>query len=251
MRLVLSDRLLLVFLYRLPASVLNAVHIVRPETVVRWHRMGFRAVLRCKSRTRGGRPKVPVEIRDLIREISFANPLWGAPRVHGELQMLGIDIAQSTVAKSMAKRRGRSSQGWKTFVRNHADAVASCDFLIVPTIGFKLLYAFVVLAHDRRRLLQLAVTSHPTSEWAAKQITEAFPWDEAPKTLIRDNDAIYGSVFKRRISAMGIRDGPTSIRSPWQNGHAERLIGLSLPQIRFSRIHCAIHQGAEGVRSDR
>jgi transposase InsO family protein len=219
------DRLFLALLYRYFPDVLDAIHIVRPETLVRWHRMGFRALWRWKSRSRGGRPKVSKEIRDLIREMSLANPLWGAPRIHGELMMLEIDIAQSTVAKYMIRRRGPPSQSWKTFLRNHADGVASCDFLIVPTIGFKLLYAFIVLGHGRRKLLHIGVTAHPTAEWTARQLTEAFPWDHAPAHLIRDNDAIYGSVVKKQLAAIGIRDGPTAFRSPWQNGYVERLIG--------------------------
>ena len=226
-RLLLTriDQIIFVLLYWLQPDVRSAFHIIRPETVVRWHRMGFRALWRWKSRSRGGRPKVSKEIRGLIREMSLANPLWGAPRIHGELMMIGIDVAQSTVAKYMAKRRGRPSQGWKTFLRNHADGAASCDFLIVPTIGFKMLYAFIVLGHGRRKLLHVAVTHHPTAEWAARQVTEAFPWDEAPTKLIRDNDAIYGSAFKKRLAAMGIRDRPTAVRSPWQNGYVERVIG--------------------------
>ncbi len=186
--------------------------------------MGFKALWRWKSRPRCGRPKVSKEIRDLIREMSLANPLWGAPRIHGELMMLGINIAQSTVAKYITKQRLPPSQTWKTFLCNHADGVASCDFLIVPTIGFKLLYAFVILGHGRRKLLHIGVTANPTAEWAARQITEAFPWDSAPKTLIRDNDSIYGAAFKKQLATLSIRDGPTAFRTPWQNGFVERVI---------------------------
>jgi transposase InsO family protein len=125
----------------------------------------------------------------------------------------------------MVRHRGPPSQGWKTFLCNHSDAIASVDFLIVPTIGFKLLYVFVILGHGRRKLLHVAITDHPTAEWAARQIAEAFPWDDAPDHLIQDNDAIYGLAFKKQLSAMGIRDGPTALRSPWQNGFVERLIG--------------------------
>ena len=224
-RLTMLDRLLFVLFYRLHPGVLDAMRIVRPETVIRWHRMGFRALWRWKSRPLGGRPKISREVRELIRQMSLENPLWGAPRIHGELMRIGIDIAQSTVAKYMAKRRGPPSQGWKTFLRNHADGIASCDFMIIPTIGFKMLYAFIVLGHGRRKLLHIAVTDHATAEWTARQITEAFPWEDAPQFLIRDNDAIFGVVFQRRVRAMGIRDAPTTVRSPWQNGHAERLIG--------------------------
>jgi transposase InsO family protein len=171
-----------------------------------------------ESRPRGGRPKVPIEVRSLIRRMSLENPLWGAPRIHGELLKLGIEVAQSTVAKYMAKRRpGGSGQTW-TFLRNHAAGIGAMDFFVVPTINFRLLSVLVILRHEQRRL-------HPTAEWIAQQITEAFPWDEAPDHLIRDQDARYGRLVRRRIAAMGIRDHPTARRSPWQNGHAERLIG--------------------------
>lgn len=139
--------------------------------------------------------------------------------------LIGINIAQSTVAKYMGQKRGPPSQSWKTFIRNHADGIAACDFLVVPTIGFKILFAFIVMAHERRKLLHIGVTAHPTAQWTARQLTEAFPWDETPNTLIRDNDAIYGAVYKNKLRTMGIRDRPTALKSPWQNGYAERLIG--------------------------
>ena len=153
------------------------------------------------------------------------NPLWGAPRIHGELIKLGFDIAQSTVSKYMLRRRGPPSQGWKTFLRNHADGIASVDFLIVPTLAFERLFVFVILGLGRRRLLWIAVTTNPTAEWLARQITEAFPWDTVPGFLIRDNDRAYGEAFTRRLRAMGIRDRPIAPRSPWQNGYVERSIG--------------------------
>ena len=224
-KLAVADRLLFVWLYRLFPSVLNAVTIVQPETIIRWHRAGFRLYWRWKSRCRGGRPMVPLEIRRLIREMSLANRLWGAPRIHGELLKLGIEVAQSTVAKYMAKSGRGRSQTWKTFLQNHAAGIAAMDFLIVPTIGFKLLFVLVILRHQRRRLISLAVTTNPTAEWIAGQITEAFPWNEAPDYLIRDSDGAYGHAVTRRLAAMGIRDHPTAARSPWQNGQAERLIG--------------------------
>jgi len=224
-KLTVADRLLFVWLFRLFPSVLNAVTVVRPETVIRWHRTGFRLYWRWKSRSRGGRPKIPGEIRLLIREMSLANRLWGAPRIHGELLKLGIEVAQSTVAKYMARSGRGRSQTWKTFVRNHSAGIGAMDFLVVPTVGFKLLFVLVILRHQRRRLLSLSVTAHPTAEWIARQITEAFPWDDAPEYLIRDRDASYGHAVTKRLAAMGIRDHPTAARSPWQNGHAERLIG--------------------------
>jgi transposase InsO family protein len=224
-KLAMADRLLFVWLYRLFPSVLNAIAIVRPETIIRWHRTEFRLYWRWKSRARGGRPKVPMEIRRLIREMSLANRLWGAPRIHGELLKLGIEVAQSTVAKYMAKNGRGRSQTWKAFLHNHAAGIAAMDFLVVPTIGFKLLFVLVILRHQRRRLISLTVTINPTAEWIAHQITDAFPWNEAPAHLIRDRDASYGNAVTRRLAAMGIRDHPTAVRSPWQNGHAERLIG--------------------------
>src|ERR1700722_15958234 len=224
-KLTVADRLLFVWLYRRFRSVLNAVTIIQPETIIRWHRTGFRLYWHWKSRFRGGRPKVPVEIRGLIREMSLANRLWGAPRIHGELLKLGIEVAQSTVAKYMARNGRGRPQTWKTFLRNHAAGVGAMDFLIVPTVGFRLLFVLVILRHERRRLISLSVADHPTAEWIARQITETFPWDSAPTHLIRDRDAAYGLAVPRRLAAMGIRDHPIAPRSPWQNGHAERLIG--------------------------
>jgi transposase InsO family protein len=224
-KLAASDRLLFVWLYRPFPSVLNAVRIIQPYTVVRWHRSGFRLYWRWKSRSRGGRPTIPLEIRNLIREMSLANRLWGAPRIHGELLKLGIEVAQSTVAKYMVKSGRGRSQTWKTFLRNHAAGIGATDFLIVPTVGFRLLYVLVILRHQRRRLISLSVTANPTAEWIARQITDAFPWDEAPGYLIRDRDASYGHAVTKRLAAMRIRDHPTAPRSPWQNGHAERLVG--------------------------
>jgi transposase InsO family protein len=219
------DRLLLVGLYRLTPGVLEALKIIRPETLLRWHRAGLRAYWRWKSRPRGGRPTTPADIRHLIREMSVANPLWGAPRIHGELLKLGIDVGQTTVAKYMARRRMPPSQGWKTFLRNHADGIASMDLFLVPTISFRLLYGFLILRHNRRELVWLGVTAHPSAEWIARQLTEAYGWQEPPRYVVRDRDGVYGHALLRRLRAMGIRDRPIAPRSPWQNGCAERLIG--------------------------
>jgi len=157
--------------------------------------------------------------------MSKENFLWGAPRIHGELLMLGIEVAQSTVARYMIRRQGSPSQGWKTFLRNHAAGIASIDLFVVRTISFKLLYGLVILRHARRRFVSINVTNNPTAEWIAGQVTDAFPWDEAPRHLIRDRDGAFGPAYTRRIRAMRIRDHPTAPRSPWQNGHVERLIG--------------------------
>jgi transposase InsO family protein len=225
LRLRSSDRFLFALLYRLWPGVLASVVVVKPETVVRWHRSGFKAFWRWKSRGRPGRPRVPEEIRDLIREVSLANPLWGAPRIHGELLKVGIEVAQSTVAKYMVKGRRPPSQSWRSFLRNHADGIASVDFFVIPTAAFKLLFGFVILRHDRRRLVHIAVTASPTADWIARQLSEAFPWDTAPRYLVRDRDGAYGQTFRRCLGAMGIRDRPTAPRSPWQNGYVERLTG--------------------------
>jgi hypothetical protein len=194
----------------------GAVTILKPNTVIRWHRAGFRAYWRWKSRTRGGRPKVPPEIRQLIRDMSLANPLWGAPRIHGELLKLGIDVGQTSVAKYMARRRRPPSQGWTTFLRNHADGIVAMDLFVVPTISFRLLFGLLILRHVRRRILWLGGHRAPDRR------TEACGWERAPEYLIHDRDRAYGEVFTRRVRAMGIRDRPTSPRSPWQNAYAER-----------------------------
>jgi hypothetical protein len=226
------DRLLLVWLSRLVPTTLEALTVVRPETVIRWHRAGFRAYWRFRSRPRGGRPKMPLDIRQLVRDMSIANPLWGAPRIHGELLKLGIEVGQTTVAKYMARGRRPPSQGWRTFLRNHADGIASMDRFVVPTISFQLLYGLLILRHGRRQIMSLGATAHPTAEWIARQLIEACGWDRAPRYVVRDRDSVYGQVFMRRLRAIGIRDRPTAPRSPWQNGafgEAHRLDPAGVP----------------------
>ena len=224
-RLTDLDRLFLVQLYRWFPSMLRVLAVVQPETVIRWHRAGFRSYWRWKSPTLGGRPAIGSDLRLLIRRMSIDNPLWGAPRIHGELLKLGFAVAQSTVAKYMVKQWRPPSQGWRTFLRNHVPDIAAMDLFVVPTVGFKLLYAFVIVRLDRRKLVWINVTESPTADWIALQLTQAFPWDETPRYLIRDNDRIYGDVAQRRIRAMGIRDKPIAPASPWQNSFVERLIG--------------------------
>jgi transposase InsO family protein len=224
LRLRGSDRALLVWMTRLWPSLLGAAQVVQPETILRWHRAGFTTFWRWKSRKRTGRPKIDREVRNLIRRMSKENPRWGASRFHGELLMLGFEVAQSTVSKYMVRRRS-PSQGWKTFFRNHAQAIAAIDLFVVPTLTFERLFAVLVLGHDRRKLLWFEVTRQPTAEWLARQITEAFPWASAPAYLVRDNDRAYGHAFRSRVRAMGIRDRPISPGSPWQNPYVERLIG--------------------------
>jgi hypothetical protein len=182
-----SDRALLVRMTQLWPSLLGAARVVQPDTILRWHRAGFKAFWRWKSRSRAGRPKIDRDLRDLIRRMSQENPNWGASRIHGELLMLGFEVAQSTVSKYMVQG-GSPSQSWKTFLRNHAQAIAAIDLCVVPTLTFERLLAFLVLGHGRRQLLWFEVTRHPTAEWLARQISEAFPWVSAPAYLVRDND---------------------------------------------------------------
>lgn len=224
-RLRAGDRAALVWMTWLWPSLLGLSRVVQPDTILRWHRAGFRAYWRWKSRRRPGRPRASRELRELVRQMSTENSLWGAPRIHGELLKLGFEIAESTVSKYMIRRRGPPSQTWRTFLRNHADAIAAIDLCVVPTVTFECLFVFLVVGHGRRQLLWFAVTRHPTAEWLAQQMVEAFPWDAAPAYLVRDNDGAYGPAFTRRIRTMGIRDRPTSPRSPWQNPYVERLIG--------------------------
>jgi hypothetical protein len=202
-RLTNHDRWFLIQLYRWFPSILKVLTIIRPETLVRWHRAGFRFYWRWKSRSLVGRPPIDMELRVLIRRMSLENSLWGAPRIHGELLKLGFEVAQSSVAKYIVKRGVPvpPSQGWRTFLRNHAPDIAAMDLFVVPTIGFDLLYALVIVRLDRRDLVWINVTAIPTAEWVARQITEAFPWNEAPRYMIRDRDRIYGSVVKRRLRA--------------------------------------------------
>ena len=200
LRLYGSDRALSVWMTRIWPGLLDISQVVKPETILRWHRSGFTVFWRWKSRNRAGRPKVAHKLHDLIRRMSRENPLWGAPRIHGELQMLGFEVAQSTVSKYMRRSRRPPSQSWKTFLQNHAEAIAAVDMCVVPTLTFERLFAFVVLGHGRRQLLWFEVTRHPTAEWLARQIIEAFPWASAPTYLVRDNDGAYGHVFSRRVT---------------------------------------------------
>src|SRR5262245_775207 len=213
-RLTNNDRWFFIQLYRWFPSILKILTVVRPETLVRWHRAGVRSYWRWKSRSRGGRPQIETDLRALIRRMSIENLLWGAPRIHGELLKLGFEVAQSSVAKYMVKRRATPSQGLRTFLRNHAPEVAAMDLFVVPTIGFNLLYAFIIVRLNRRDLVWINATTNPTAEWIAHQITEAFPWNEAPRYLIRDRDRIYGDIAIRRISVMGICDIPIASCAP-------------------------------------
>jgi putative transposase len=225
-RLRTIDRLLWILLSSVWPNWRQAVQIVTPATVVRWHRRAFAAYWRWNSRPRRvGRPALAAGLRALIRQMREANPLWGAPWIHGELQKLGIAVAQATVAKYLGRRGGPPSQSWRTFLTNHASQLASIDFFTVPTATFRVLFVFVVLSHDRRRIVHVNVTAHPTAAWTAQQLREAWPWDTAPRFVIRDRDGIYGSDPQRTAQQMNIDEVLTAPRSPWQNPFVERLIG--------------------------
>lgn len=198
--------------------------LVKPETVITWHRRGFRLFWTWKSRHRRGRPTVEREVRALTRAMADANPLWGAPRIHGELLKLNIDISQTTVTTYMRRRQPPPSQTWRTFVANHVTQLMAADFFVVPTVTCRLLSVFVILAHDRRRVVHTAVTAPPTAAWTAQQFREAFPWDAAPRYLIRDRDHAF-SALAATAEAMGVHEVLTAPHSPWQNAYAERFIG--------------------------
>jgi transposase InsO family protein len=226
-RLHRIDRAFWLALSRLWSRWPDVLVIVKPDTVVRWHRAGFRLFWRWKSRPRSpAESDISAEVKALIRQMAEANVGWGAPRVHGELLKLGIDIGERSVSRFMPPRpRKPPSQTWRTFLENHLGSMASIDFLTVPTATFRVLYVFLVLSHDRRRVVHWNVTSHPGAQWTAQQIIEAFPDDTTPRYMIRDRDGIYGERFLGRVEGMGIEQVLTAPRSPWQNSYAERLVG--------------------------
>lgn len=225
-RLHTRDRVFWVWLSKLWGDWRQVLLIVKPETVVRWHRQGFRLYWRWKSSGRRcGRPRTDREVRRLIRRMSRENPTWGVPRIQSELALLGHDVAEVTVAKYRVRGRRPPSQTWRTFLKNHAGETAAIDFFTVTTATFRVLFCFIVLSHDRRKIVHFNVTANPTAEWTGQQIVEAFPWDTAPRFLIRDNDSIYGADFRRRVDGMQIEQVPIAPQSPWQNPYAERVIG--------------------------
>jgi len=225
-RLRPRDRVFWVWLRRIWSNWRSCLVIVQPATVVRWHHQGFKLFWRWKSRSKKlGRPQVWREIRDLVQRMCRKNPTWGAPRIHSEMCLLGYDVSQTTVDKYMPRRRKPPSPTWRTFLNNHLQDIVAIDFFTVPTATFRILFAFVVLRHDRRMIVHFNVTAHPTAEWTAQQIVEAFPEEEAPRFLIRDRDGIYGDLFNDRVSNMRIEQFVTARRSPWQNPYVERLIG--------------------------
>ena len=224
-RLRNRDRIFWTWIARLWANWRSVLVIVQPETVIRWHQQGFKLYWRWKSRGRSGRPKIDVEIRKLIRRMSKENPLWGTPRIRSELRLLGYEASKATVDKYRVRHRKPPSQTWRTFLDNHVRDIVAVDFFTVPTATFRLLFCFIVLRHHRRMVIHFNVTAHPTAEWTAQQIVEAFPFDEVPRFLLRDRDSIYGEFFRQRVKHMGIEEVVTAPRSPWQSPYVERIIG--------------------------
>jgi transposase InsO family protein len=225
-RLRQRDRLFWTVLSRCWAGWQGALLIVSPATVVGWHRQGFRLYWRWKSRSKPGRPKVAAEIRQLIRRLAKENATWGAPRIASELRLLGHPVADSTVARYLPKRIKPPSQTWRVFLNNHAGCLAAMDFCVVPTATFRLLYLFIVLLHQRRRVVHFGVTEHPSASWVSQQLREAFPFDTAPRYLMRDRDAIYGIPVRQTLATMGIAEVVIAPHSPWQSPYVERFIGL-------------------------
>jgi transposase InsO family protein len=224
-RLKKGDRLFWACLSHFWQNWRESLILVKPETVVRWHRRGFAIYWTRLSKHHAGRQGTSKEFRDLVRKMADANPTWGSPRIHGELLKLGIKISERTVARLMPKKRNPPSQTWRTFLDNHVRDLVSIDFFVVPTATFRVLFVLVVLAHDRRRVVHFNVTEHPTARWTGEQIIQAFPGGSEPRYLLRDRDSIYGSEFRERIRATGIEEIRTAPRSPWQNPFCERLIG--------------------------
>lgn len=202
----------------------DVLHVVRPETVIRWHREGFRRHW-ARNCQKVGRPPIDPKIRVLIRRMCKANPLWGAPRIHGELLKLGIDVSEAVVSKYMIREPKAPSQSWRTFLENHATDIFAIDFLTVSTATFRVLFVLVILSHDRRKIIHVNVTEQPTADWTARQVQEAIGLNYTPHFLLRDNDAIYGRLFRQRVATLGLVEVTTALRSPWQNPYVERVIG--------------------------
>ena len=205
----------------------RALCMVHPDTVVRWQRKRFRrywAQLSNRS-ARTGRPPVSSQIRTLIRTLAQANPLWRAPRIHGELKKLGIEVSERTVSRILQTVKRPPSQTWRAFLQNHIGEIVAIDFFTVQTIRLRVLFVFLVIEHRRRRVLHFGVTEHPTAEWTGQQVIDAFSERDAKRYLIRDRDSIYSHEFRRRIQSLGMKEVVTAPRSPWQNAFVERLIG--------------------------
>jgi putative transposase len=239
-----ADRWLWAWLSRAWSSWRTALVIVKPETVIAWHRQGFRLFWAWKSHRRVGRPPIQADVRDLIRTMAKDNALWGAPRIHGELIKLGVDVSQATVAKYIGRRDTKPpSQTWRTFLANHLQQVVAADFFVVPAATCRLLFVLVILAHERRCVVHVAVTDHPTAAWTAQQLREAFPWDQAPRYLVHDRDSAFHA-WTTTAAALGVEEVVTAPHSPWQNAYVERLIG----SIRRECLDHIIIANSRGLR---
>lgn len=225
-RLRKRDRIFWVWLSKFWMGWRSVLLIVQPDTLVGWHRQDFRLYWRWKSRAaKAGRPRIEAEIRKLIRRMSLENPTWGTLRIRSELRLLGYTVAKSTVDTYRIRHRKPPSQTWRTFLDNHVRDIVAIDFFTVPTATFRILFAFVILRHHRHMVVHFNVTAHPSAEWTAQQIIEAFPYDETPRYLIRDRDSIYGEFFRCRVTNMGAEQVVIAYRPPWQSPYVERIIG--------------------------
>jgi putative transposase len=221
-----TDRIILVWFSKLFGKWKSALLVVKPATVIGWHKKGFKLYWKRKSR-RVGRPVIDWSLIKLIRKMQKENHTWSSQRIQGELAKLGLTVCENTVAKYMQKPKSDDGkrQRWLTFLRNHAKHIVGIDFFVARTIFFKAIYVFIAISHDRRKILHLGVSANPHSQWAIQQLRETFSFDESTKDVIRDNDKIFSSDFKQQIKNFGFKDTPTAPRSPWQNPIAERVIG--------------------------
>ena len=221
-----ADRLFWAWLSRLWPGWQRALEFVQPRTVIAWQKKRFRDYWRRLSQSgKPGRPPISKEIRDLIRDMWRSNPTWGAPRIMGELRKLGINVAKCTIEKYRPSVRTPPSPTWKAFLSSHVKDIVACDFFTVPTVQCWVLFMFIMLAHERRHIVHFNVTEHPTAQWTAQQVVEAFPWGTAPRYLLRDRDGIYGELVQQRIKTMNIEEVKIAPRSPWQNPYCEPVIG--------------------------
>lgn len=221
-----ADRFFWAWLSRLWSGWQQVLEFVQPRTVIAWQKKRFRDYWRRLSESgKPGRPTISKEVRELIEDMWCCNPTWGSPRIVGELHKIGIDVAKSTVEAYRPRNRKPSSPTWRVFLNNHIQDIVACDFFTVPTVDFRVLFVFIMLAHDRRRIVHFNITEHPTTHWTAQQIVEAFPWATAPRYLLRDRDSIYGAAFQNRVGNLGIEEVKIAPQSPWQNPYCERLIG--------------------------
>jgi putative transposase len=225
-RLRPADRFFWAWFSRFWSGWQQTLEFVQPRTVIAWQKKRFRDYWRRLSESgKPGRPTISKEVRKLIQDMWRSNPTWGSPRIVGELRKLGITVAKSTVEKYRPRDRKPPSPTWKAFLSNHVNDIVACDFFTVPTVQCRVLFVFIMLAHDRRRIVHFNITEHPTAQWTAQQIVEAFPWDTAPRYLLRDRDAIYGAAFQTRVGNLGLEEVKIAPQSPWQNPYGERVIG--------------------------